>query len=389
MGRATQLPDSEMAAFNDFVMPLAYPPNPNRYIDNTLPVYADRPSPADGEAFFESVQIDGSHRCIDCHSIPHGTNVAMVPNDSLLESQDFKVPQLRNLYTKTGFQNDPAAANKRGFGYSHDGSVDNVVRFLESPQFSFDVDTSVSMPQRRNLQAFLFAFSTGTPAAVGVQVTFDGTSFPEGEARVDTLRSEVGVGNIGLIAKGRIDTQPRGWEYLGGDAWSPDKSIDSPITTAELLALATDPAHAVTVTAVPLGSQHRIGIDRDRDGYLDGDELDAGSDGGDPQSTPINTGVLPGSGPKIGFEPVVPNPFRTSAQMWFTLARPSPVDAVIYDVLGREVRVLARGRTFQPGRWGLVWDGRRGDGGEAGIGVYFARVKTIDGTWTRPVIRIR
>ena len=87
------------------------------------------------------------------------------------------------------------------------------------------------------------------------------------------------------------------------------------------------------MTGVPLGSQHRIGIDRDRDSYLDGDELDAGSDTGDPLSTPLNTGVLPGGRPKIGLERVAPNPFRASAQMWFSIARPGPVDAAIYDVL--------------------------------------------------------
>jgi hypothetical protein len=389
MGRQSQLPDSEMTAFNDFVMPLAYPPNPHRFLDNTLPAYVDKPSPGDGETFFMNTQIDGTHRCVDCHTGPHGTNVTMVPNDTLLEFQDFKVPQLRNLYKKTGFHNDPAALNKRGFGYSHDGSIDNVARFLQSPQFSFDVDTTVSQPQRRNLEAFLLAFPTGTPPAVGVQVTFDGTSFPEGASRVDTLRSEFGVGNIGVIAKGRIDTQPRGWEYVGGDSWVSDKTAESPITTAQLIALATDPAHAVTVTGVPVGSQHRIGIDRDRDGFLDGDELDAGSDGGDPQSTPANVGVRPGATARIGFEPVTPNPSRQNAQMWFSIARTSRVDAVIYDVLGREVKVLARGRSYEPGRWGLVWDGRRNDGGEAGVGVYFARVKTIDGTWVRPIVRIR
>ena len=31
MGRTTVLPDSEMAALSDFVIPLVYPPNPNQY----------------------------------------------------------------------------------------------------------------------------------------------------------------------------------------------------------------------------------------------------------------------------------------------------------------------------------------------------------------------
>jgi hypothetical protein len=37
---------------------------------------------------------------------------------------------------------------------------------------------------------------------------------------------------------------------------------------------------------VPPGSGRRIAIDADLDGYLDGDELDAGSDPRNPASTP-------------------------------------------------------------------------------------------------------
>jgi hypothetical protein len=38
---------------------------------------------------------------------------------------------------------------------------------------------------------------------------------------------------------------------------------------------------------VPAGTGHRIGIDRDGDGYFDQDELDAGSDPANPLSTPL------------------------------------------------------------------------------------------------------
>jgi flagellar hook assembly protein FlgD len=100
--------------------------------------------------------------------------------------------------------------------------------------------------------------------------------------------------------------------------------------------------------------------------------------------------VAPGGGrPKVGLERVSPNPFRVSAQMWFSLSRPGAVDARIYDVLGREVRSLARSQHYQAGRFGLVWDGRRNDGGETGVGMYFVRLRTDEGSWVRPVVRMR
>jgi len=46
------------------------------------------------------------------------------------------------------------------------------------------------------------------------------------------------------------------------------------------------PGGELTYTCVPPGSGVRIGLDRDEDGFLDGDELVAGSDPADPASTP-------------------------------------------------------------------------------------------------------
>jgi hypothetical protein len=47
------------------------------------------------------------------------------------------------------------------------------------------------------------------------------------------------------------------------------------------------PRHEITYTCVPVGSGRRIGIDRDEDGVLDGDEADAGSDPANPHDPPI------------------------------------------------------------------------------------------------------
>ena len=59
----------------------------------------------------------------------------------------------------------------------------------------------------------------------------------------------------------------------------------------------------------------------------------------------------------------------------FTLAMPSSLAAMIYDVAGRPVRTLADGTPAGAGSQRLVWDGRRDDGRPAGSGVYFYRIE--------------
>src|SRR5262249_51198276 len=146
----------------------------------------------------------------------------------------------------------------------------------------------------------------------------------------------------------------------------------------------------LTVTGVPAGSGRRLGIDQDRDGYPDGDELDAGSNPGDPLSTPANVAVAPGA-TRRGVAPrgVKPHPLPPDVAAAFPLGRAGPVDLAIYDVLGREVRAVARGARLEAGPQSLRWDGRDARGREAGAGVYFMRLTTERATWTRAVARVR
>ncbi len=73
---------------------------------------------------------------------------------------------------------------------------------------------------------------------------------------------------------------------FSGESYLPDVSRERPLSDAALLALLHGLAPSVTFTAVPPGSGVRIGIDRDGDGFPDGDELLAGTD-------PANAGSKP------------------------------------------------------------------------------------------------
>src|SRR6478672_3168161 len=116
-----------------------------------------------------------------------------------------KVPELRNLYRKTGFTDLPGAVNKRGFGFTHNGSIDNLFDFLKFPGFNFGGNPTSANATRRDLEAFLLAFDTGLAPAVGAQLTLDGANSSDAAllARLDTLKTQAQSNNCDLIAKGR------------------------------------------------------------------------------------------------------------------------------------------------------------------------------------------
>jgi hypothetical protein len=371
-----------MAAFTAFVMPLVYPPNPNQQLDRSMP----NAGAARGQQFFLNTAVDGPLRCVDCHALPTGTNGQVIDHTALQEAQDMKVPQLRNLYKKSGFK-DSVGVCKRGFGYTHDGSVDNLFDFLKFPGFNFGANPTIADGNRRDMEAFLLAFDTGMPPAVGRQVTFDGTN--NGDATllstVDTLTSQADLGNCELIAKGRIGTMPRGFVYQSGQ-WKSDIAAEAPRSTSALIALASA-GHELTLTGVPPGSGQRIGIDRDRDGFLDGDELAAGTDPGDPASHPtvaVGAPILPAP----GIQRIAPNPFGASTEVAFALARDARAEITVHDVLGREIRALLRGQSLSAGAHRLTWDGRTDAGRPAGSGIYFVRLEVGRERWTRMVVKV-
>ena len=78
--------------------------------------------------------------------------------------------------------------------------------------------------------------------------------------------------NINLVIKGTVDGISRGLVYQpASQNYKPDSTNSPSMTRAQLRAkvLAGD---TLTVMGVPVGSGTRMGIDRDADGVLDGDE---------------------------------------------------------------------------------------------------------------------
>jgi hypothetical protein len=83
-----------------------------------------------------------------------------------------------------------------------------------------------------------------------------------------------------------------------------------------------------------------------------------------------------------------PNPFRTGIQIQLTLSQPGWVNADVYDITGRRVKVLAS-QFYPAGTHALAWDGSTARGGPAADGVYFVRVRWPGCERTQRIVRLR
>ena len=70
----------------------------------------------------------------------------------------------------------------------------------------------------------------------------------------------------------------------------------------------------------------------------------------------------------------VPNPFNPRTTIRFSLAQSGPVEILIYDVNGRQVKKLVD-RPMDPGSYNVVWDGTNDLNHRVGSGVYWSQMK--------------
>ena len=86
---------------------------------------------------------------------------------------------------------------------------------------------------------------------------------------------------------------------------------------------------------------------------------------------PVSQGLAPSHQPLLGLSS--PNPFDRSTEVPYTIVHGGHLRLAVYDVLGREVAVLANG-VLPEGRHTARWDGRSTAGTPMPVGVYFLRL---------------
>ena len=270
----TILPLADMQAYRDFINTIVFQPNPNQNLDRSLPdTFPNGGNPNAGRTNFmvDLYQPSLGLSCNTCHTVPTGTGRAIIAAQALQEPQDVKVPHLRNIYQKLNLTHAPGGVSIGGFGITHDGMDPDLFTFLSRPVFGTFANNTII---KRNIEAFVQCFDTGTAPAVGYTRTCNSNNVDAASSVSDwsMLESQAArLTNINLIVKGTLDGKLRGLLYQPGSSnYRSDKTGLGPFTHAELRAkiLAGD---ALTFMGVPPGSGYRLGIDRNQDGVLDGD----------------------------------------------------------------------------------------------------------------------
>lgn len=302
IGTPGQISDADMSAFADFILQVTYPPNPVRNLDNGF-----TPDQAAGrDIFFNRIIEVGALACEGCHRTDPEANSEFgvkFPGFFGTDGQQarevfpqvFKIPHFRNLYTKVGMfgmvdlnpliETTPGYLGHmgeqiRGFGYSRSGDVDTLFRFLHATQFSqgfifgpnpagFPVG---DVTLRRQVESYLLAFDSNMKPVVGQQITLADDCGGDVDSRIDLLVSRADVGDCDLVAKGRVNGKLRGYVYMGGGLFQTDRAADGPISSNALRNSINHHDESLTFTCAPPGTGFRVGVDRDDDNVLDGDD---------------------------------------------------------------------------------------------------------------------
>jgi len=273
VGRSGPLPTSQMDAFTNFILQVNYPPNPNRPLDNSK-----TPRQQAGSDFFFTASSTVGFTCDACHTVDPALGFFGTSGLMSFEAgtQEFKIPHLRNMYQKVGMfgfpETDSIFSNSgtshmnnqiRGFGFIHDGSVDTLSNFHNAVLFA------TSPADNQNLEQFMHAMDSNMAPVIGQQITLNSSNNPLVLARIQLMTSQMDAGNNSVIVKGLIANTQRGWIRLADGTYQSDDAFIDPISETQLLQLAATTGQELTFTAVPVGSEIRMGVDRDNDFILD------------------------------------------------------------------------------------------------------------------------
>ena len=264
VGRETELSDTEMQSFTDFAMSIAMPPNPIRALTNQL----NATEQAGRDIYFNTGNITLLGSCNTCHTLNpsagrFGTAGFMAFEGGRI-TENFKVPQLRNVYQKAGMFGFSLASGAatgqqiRGFGFSHDGSVDTLDSFLSDPVFNFPAP---AVTTRAQVAAFVLAMDSDLAPIVGQQVTWRPNTSAEVEARLSLLKAQAAVttpqATCDLTVRASVDGATYAGLMQSDGTWlmkTGERLTDSALRN---LASASQP---LTFTCVPPGTGRRIAL---------------------------------------------------------------------------------------------------------------------------------
>jgi hypothetical protein len=255
VGRQQELSEQQLQRLTDFSLTIVMPPNPVRKLDNSL-------SPAQQRGrniYFNVRRTSGVLLCNDCHLLApaqkrFGTNTTITFEGPTID-ENFKVPQLRNMYQKTGLFHSPAKNPVvTGFGFVHDGSVTTLHEFFtEAAVFTFANDGEIN-----DVSDFLFAFDSNLAPVVGQQVTLTGSSPASASTRVALFeqRASQAIPECDLVVTGLLDGERQWALYQGSDSYL--LASGATVSSQQLRESLGEVASELTFTCAVPGSGARL-----------------------------------------------------------------------------------------------------------------------------------
>ena len=256
-GLENPMPLADIQDLENLIGTIHTPPNPYRNVDNTMPNQILIPGP-DGRIGDPHQENSAAGNCMPCHSqASNGRDGIVRPQtDNFSGPQPAISPSLKSMYEILGLHYNNATASNAGFGFIHDGSFDELTQ---------------GVLQNNNNMAFMLAFNGeadgDSHAGVGKQVTLSATQSATDNQLLAQLKIIADRLDIGLIAKGQINGESRGFAYTGSNVYLSDVDGER-YSHAALINLSRQNSNTLTFTAVPQASAIRLGIDADNDGIL-------------------------------------------------------------------------------------------------------------------------
>jgi YVTN family beta-propeller protein len=269
MGADAPLTTGSINALEDFLDTIHIPPNPNRNLDNSYNTSLAVAGPNNttfivGNAAAGAQEFEAN--CRSCHIGDTARNDLIRQGGEFGLDQYRRTPQWRNFNERGGLWFQSGTGSTMGFGFQQDGTF----------------DTTQNETRDANMMAFMYSVngrfpyvapglnetnqSRDTHAAVGTQLLFASSAAGSQDSVLTELVSLAEQGEIGLVAKAQVNGAMRGYAYVGDGMFQSDRRAELD-TVAQVRALPN-----VLFTAVPAGSEIRIGIDQDLDGVYDGDQ---------------------------------------------------------------------------------------------------------------------
>lgn len=328
-GLAAPMDRAGMALFEAFLAEVAYPPNPNRLLDNRFSKTVALPGP------LGSVRGWGDATrgfCgASCHLGSRGRGDVQGPNQLHL-SQPAIPETMQGLYERIGLFWNSAEGSTVGTGNRTSGAHDSMFFFEGTSNeslanmLSFEGPTDAVAERSANahagvgLQAALLAppgpaqpmqrcATEGSVCRVDrlLEAVFTvngrdlrtrvvhndfrcnadtfggrppGLGFGSCHLRKPSpsavLQRQIEIadsGTVGLVFTGTLAGQPRGGYYLGGGQFQTDRLGE--ISTVNSLLAQVNQGARLVFTLVPRGSEYRIGVDANLDGRLNAEQAQA------------------------------------------------------------------------------------------------------------------